>query len=326
MTYDIVTIGGATRDVFFITKDGLIIKNPKDPLKQRLLAFELGAKIYSNKVWFESGGGACNTSASFSKLGLKTAAIACVGKDNAGEQIIKDLLRDKVDVRVIQKDTRLTTCFSFIVSSEKNEDHTIFSYRGANNSLKINFRFPKTKLISISSLSMNNWPKILDKIYKLSSQKKIKIVWNPGVVQLRNYKLMKKFLSKTDILILNRDEATELVLREKHKLKTKRPSMQDLLKAIYQIGPKIIVITSGEKKSFAFDGKNIYSQKPMMVKTVNTTGAGDAFHSGFVASLIYRPNDIKRALKWGTANATSVIRKIGAQNGILNLKSIKHYV
>jgi len=45
MKYQIITIGGATRDITFFTKEGILIDNHRDVLRQKLLAFEYGAKI-----------------------------------------------------------------------------------------------------------------------------------------------------------------------------------------------------------------------------------------------------------------------------------------
>ncbi|MCH7759762.1 hypothetical protein IID20_05415, partial [Patescibacteria group bacterium] len=91
MKYDIVAIGGAMRDIIFYTDDGLILDNPKDPLCEKLIAFELGAKIYIKGVYFDSGGGANNAAAGFAKLGLKTAVILRVGQDREGDALIKAL-------------------------------------------------------------------------------------------------------------------------------------------------------------------------------------------------------------------------------------------
>jgi ribokinase len=52
------------------------------------------------------------------------------------------------------------------------------------------------------------------------------------------------------------------------------------------------------------------------VKVADRTGAGDAFGSGFVAA-IAKGQSIGEALTLGSANATSVVQKIGAKAGIL---------
>ena len=47
------------------------------------------------------------------------------------------------------------------------------------------------------------------------------------------------------------------------------------------------------------------------------TGAGDAFASTFVASLI-KGNTIEGALQWAPINSMSVVQQVGAQKGLLS--------
>jgi len=68
---------------------------------------------------------------------------------------------------------------------------------------------------------------------------------------------------------------------------------------------------------------SIYFRPALKRKGINTTGAGDAFGSSFVAGLI-KYNDIEQALKLGILNSNSVIMKIGAQEGLLYSKDIKN--
>ena len=53
------------------------------------------------------------------------------------------------------------------------------------------------------------------------------------------------------------------------------------------------------------------------VNPVNTTGAGDAFGSGFLAGFINSNSNAKTALHLGMLNATAVIMHNGAQKGLL---------
>lgn len=75
---------------------------------------------------------------------------------------------------------------------------------------------------------------------------------------------------------------------------------------------KLFVITLAEKGSIAFEGKNKYQQEAMPVnKIVDTTGAGDAYISAFLAEYLENKN-IQKSLYEGTAYAAKVIQKYGA--------------
>lgn len=324
MKYDILTIGGVMRDIIFLTTEGLVIDNYQDPLRQRLIGFELGAKIYVKKVYFEPGGGASNTATGFSKLGLKTAIMGRVGLDREGDQLIKSLKKNKIDTHLMQVDKKISTGFSFILGLRHvKRAHSIFAYRGTNDSLIFKAKASDLKNIKwfyISSVSSPDWQNVLNKAFSFA-KKGIKIAWNPSNVQLKaGYKKLSKNLKQTNVLILNEDEARELVLSKK---KTKNLNIRYLLKEISKMGPKIVSITVGKKGVYAYDGKKVYYQRPAPAKVINTTGAGDSFSAAFVASLFYHPKNIQKALKWGVYNSASVIDQIGAQKGLLTKGQIR---
>ena len=55
--YDIVSVGGATVDILFYSKEGELISTG-NIAKQKLLAFEYGDKILADRVFYTCGGGA----------------------------------------------------------------------------------------------------------------------------------------------------------------------------------------------------------------------------------------------------------------------------
>ncbi len=324
MKYDILTIGGVMRDIIFLTTEGLVVENPKDVLRQRLIGFELGAKIYVKKVYFEPGGGASNTAVGFSKLGLKAAIMGRVGQDREGDQLIKALKMNKINTHLIQVDKKISTGFSFIIGLKQiKRAHSIFAYRGTNDSLIFKAKTSDLKNIKwfyISSVSSPNWQNVLDKAFSFA-KKGVKIAWNPSNVQLKaGFRKLSKHLKQTKVLIINEDEARELVLSRK---KTRNLGIKYLLEEIGTMGPEVVAITVGKKGAYAYDGEKVYYQRPAPSKVINTTGAGDSFSAAFVASLFYQPKNIQRALKWGVHNSASVIDQIGAQKGLLTKSQIR---
>ena len=69
--------------------------------------------------------------------------------------------------------------------------------------------------------------------------------------------------------------------------------------------------------------EKIYHQSIVKVKkVVDTTGAGDAFASSFLGEYL-KKDSIEAGLKFGAENASSVIQKLGAQNGLMERKRWK---
>jgi ribokinase len=93
-------------------------------------------------------------------------------------------------------------------------------------------------------------------------------------------------------------------------------NLDPILMRLKEYGPKLVVVTGGGSGVQAFDGRKRYVVPPFPVKVQDTLGAGDAFASGFVSGYALK-GDVEYALLLGTANASGVIQKTGAQEGLL---------
>jgi len=316
--YDVVTIGGALEDINLLVDDYKVIDNSSDPLKSHLLAFEYGAKVGVKELKANFGGGAANAAIAFSKLGRKTATILAVGEDERAKRIIANLIKHNIDVRAVQV-IKEQTGASFVIRTQSGE-HVLFTFRGANDKLtwhrNVKKVIKKSRRVYLTSLS-GSWKSFMNELVMT----KVPLAWNPGRKQLAaGFLNLKQYLSLTDILILNRDEATELVLSKKGEIK-RTLSTTYLLRKIFSFGPSLVIITEGRKGAHAFDGKKMYAQKSTAHKAIDTTGVGDAFGATFVASLD-KHNDISRALKAAMRNSGSVVTKMGAQHGLLTYKEL----
>ncbi|HNV96725.1 MAG TPA: PfkB family carbohydrate kinase [bacterium] len=323
--FDMVTFGGATQDIMYYTKEAIIIKNKKNILAPELLAFEYGGKINSDDVHMTFGGGGMNTAVSFSNLELKTSIFTNLGDDWFSDAIMKELKNKKIDISNITKSQKIHAGFSFIINFGNYNEHILFTHRGANSLLNIS----KQKLSNINSKwfyiaslggKQNLFTKNINTIFEVAKNKNIKIAWNPGVPQLNlGYKFFKKYFKNIEIFCLNKSEAIDLV--KSSGIKT--DNAEKLLKTMCSWGLKTCVITYGHLGAYVYDGKNIYFEKATKQKSINTTGAGDAFNSSFVAGLIIYNNDIKKSLKLAMLRSGGVVSNIGAQSGLLTKNHIK---
>jgi ribokinase len=324
MAYDFITIGGATRDISFFTNEGILIDNKHDLLRQKLLAFEHGAKIKVDKFHYTYGGGGTNTAVNLANFGFKVACLAAVGSDENGREILKNLKAKKVDTKLIKRVVG-DSGFSFILIDKS--ERIIFTQRGVNSSLVIDKKSEKfletTKNIYISSLS-GDWLKNLDKIFKIAENKKIKVSWNPSQSQYQvGLKKLSPFLKQTYLFAINKDEAIELALMSQTKKLSAKflNDEKNLLKIIKSFGPEMVMITSGAAGAFVYDGKSFYYQGILKEKRrVDMTGVGDVFNSTFVAGLNIYEENIKKALLLAARNTASKIAHLGAQNGLIKLK------
>lgn len=327
MKYQIITIGGATRDITFLTPEGVLIDNHQDILRQKLLAFEYGAKIKVDRFHYLFGGGAANAAVNFAQSGFLAACLVKVGKDNDGQEIINNLREHQVASSLVEVDAQASTGLSFVLVSEAGE-RIIFTNRAANKGLRIEKKeqslLNRADWLYLSSLS-GDWLKTARQIFSLDQPR---IAWNPGVAQYQaGLKKLAPFLKKTEVLCVNKDEAIELVLsddRYKNKNDKFLNDIKNLLSILKEAGPSIILITNGAEGASVYDGQDFYHQAVLQTKKkVDITGVGDVFNSSFIIGLELSGHDIKRALYLGAKNAASKISYFGAQNGLLDLRKVK---
>ncbi len=316
-----ITIGGATEDITFNTDEGMVIDG-KEVTRQKLFAFEYGSKLKTDKAYSTFGGGAANAAVSLSKLGFKTASVLPVGDDIRGEKIVKNLKDNKVDTALVKKIAGRESSFAFLIRG-KDGEHVAFVYNGVKKNFKISDKslkkIKKADRIYITSLAQG-WQANLNRIF---SYRSAGVFWNPGYTQIKaGLPKLKKYLEKVDVLGVNKSEAIELAVSvsgHKDKPKSYLNNIKNLLRILKKYGPNIVVITDGERGSNAYDGKDFYHQPAKKVKrAADTTGVGDAFHSGMMAGLRLYDNDIRKAMELGMNNSASVVKKQGAQNGLLS--------
>jgi sugar/nucleoside kinase (ribokinase family) len=321
----VTTIGGATRDIMFYTDDMILLDNKQDLLRQKLIAFEYGAKIYSEEVYMTFGGGGMNAAANFGALGIRTQAILSIGDDLVGREIVLELKKKKISSKLVQMQKGINTGTSFIANVGKFNEHVIFAYRGANAKMDLTKKTTKkinTPWLYMTSLSGSFKPGLKGLFNHCIN--KIKVAWNPGKNQLAmGLKGLKSYMANTTVFDVNRDEALELLVSVKgDKVKN---NINQILKQLHSYGQELTVVTDGAKGAYVYDGKKIYFKAALKRRGINTTGAGDSFGSSFVAGLIKYKGDIEKSLKLGILNSNSVIMKIGAQEGLLGKADLKKY-
>lgn len=325
--FDFITIGGATRDMIFLTEKGRIIETPENLTEQRLLAFEYGAKIKSEEVYVDFGGGACNAGATFAKMGFDVAVMCRVGDDESGKSLIGNLHNHNIDTSLVQTGEARNSAFSFMVvnSSGNDCDRVAFTHRGASDGLRVDQEAIKNaKWIYLTSF-YHNWKNNLQKIYTVAQEDKIKIAWNPGAEEIKSgRKRLMDLMPYVDIFMVNKDEAIELAQKNK-EVRLAKEQLNDtgeLIKLLKSWGAKVVVITDGENGAFVCGGEEIWHALALAEQKIDTTGAGDAFGSAFVAGYELT-GDLEEALKYGILNSGSVVGHFGAQKGIMTRGEIK---
>jgi sugar/nucleoside kinase (ribokinase family) len=310
MENQLTTIGSATRDIFLIPKKVFVIDNKDDLTCQKLMAFEYGAKETVEYLSFHPGGTAINVAVGLKRQGINTATLCAVGDDESGKAVLETLEKEGVDISLVKVIPGGNTDRSLVILDKSTGERTVFVNKSAGQKLKINCSSIQSDSIFVSSLKYN-WEKKFKELERCATTFHKRLFFTPGTNQVKaGMEKMENFLKQVEVIFLNEDEAIEITRQQTKK------EIKEIMAAIYQHGPKIVVVTSGAEGVYIYDGKNFSHLPSKKIKIKDATGAGDAFVAGFLAVYL-KEGPLKIAAENGIRNAVSVITHIGTLEGLL---------
>lgn len=301
----IISIGAAIQDVFLSNSPAF--QTVKIDSTHEMTELELGAKIDVNKIDFSTGGGATNAAVTFARQGLYSSFMGVVGDDIPGNNILQVLDEENVDTSRVLMNDNYNTDYSTVISAP-NGERTILTYRGASTQLDgKDLKIDKGEFDWLYASNLAGRMDFIDNVFSQARDKSVKIVWNPGKKELLETDKMKALLEDVEVLVVNKQEAQTIF---------EGNTLEELVYHALNMVP-VIIITDGANGVIAGDGKKIvragmYEDVP----SVDRTGAGDAFGSGFLSQWAQGAN-LKQSLLFASANSTSVIQYVGAKTGIL---------
>lgn len=313
----VICIGSGAKDVFFPLSETeiKIIDNPSDITAQKLLAFEYGAKYRINDRYEAPGGCAANASQGLARLGLDAFCYCRIGEDADGKWVVETLKKENVNTDLIQYDRDFRTDLSCILVNKEDGDRTIFYNRDANEKLEVKAEDLEADWIFASALN-GNWERNMDTILQAAKIKGIKLAYNPGQENIKdNLEKIREVIAQAEILFVNRDEATEIINKNSDEINM-------LIRELLALGVKVAVITDGKDGAYVSDGEKIIFAEALEKKAADTTGAGDAFSSGFLAAHI-KGKSLEECLQWGTANGGNSVNFYGGVEGLLKENEIE---
>ena len=316
--YDVICVGGATQDIFFI--------DPNFPVKENHLALDWGEKFLARDSLITYGGGAANTAVGLSRLGFKTAFWGQVGEDLPGAEIAKNFKAENVSLEFLKSTKEIKTSISAVMVGAGGE-HAIVMYRGKNDDLEqeigtLGNDLSQTRYFYLSDVGSTS-EALTDQIIKLVKRYNLKLAFVPGQNQLKlGLSKLAAVLQVTEVFILNVYEAYELLnwpfeAGSLNSCGLINKKVEEALSHFHKLGAKNVVITRDVCGSQAYDGQQFYlTTAPVLRERVDTTGAGDSFAVGVLAALL-QGEALPKGLEYGNAESAAVIGVYGAQPGLI---------
>lgn len=295
--FDVISIGSSLVDIF--------LNVPQVKLKP-------GDKIELEMMRMISGGGGTNTAVGFARAGFKAAVMSETGQDNVASVILTELQRENVDTSLIVREKLEQTGGSVILVGDDGS-RTALIHRGASSMLDVYdispFWLTKAKWVHLSNIAGRE--DALRKIFELIRKDPDTVLsWNPG---------KKELAMIADGTIAVADIPCKVLIVNTQEWEMVKAQQDQLVKEIPEI-----VVTAGKDGGFAYvDGKKSLKFFGTQVPSVDDTGAGDAFCTGYVVGQLLRQPP-EKCIEYGVRNAGSVISYWGAKAGLLDRQRLTH--
>lgn len=304
----IVSLGLATQNLYFSQPDQPFIFSSDSQTDLQV--------NFSQFLPTVSGGGV-NSAITFARHHHETIIISNLANDSASSAILDLINQEDIDNSYLYFQPKTFTDTSLIFSTPIKSS-TIFTYFGASTHFSnldpkdLNLIQPDWLYASTLNGDMNT----LRHFFETAKEKNIQTMFKPGPKEFQHSKKLIGLLEDIDILILNQSEARKIV--PGHTLKELLYRLNNYVETVIITNGVMGGIASNRRTTYRF---GIYED----VKVKDSFGAGDAFGSGFLAH--YATNhSLRSALIFASANATSVITKLGSTQGILSKSASLHFM
>ncbi len=277
----------------------------------------VGETILADSVTHNRGGKGANQAVAIRRLGAETAMIGAVGNDDFGEDLLKGLKDEGIDVSgIIVKDTVSGTAY---IKVDREGNNNIVVATGANFELTPQDIRNKEELIKSADycvFQLEIPQETVKEAVKICKENNVKVIMNPAPA----IKDLDEFIVKNSDYMMPNESELEILSGEK----LTEDNLLDICQSQIDRGVNKLVVTLGDKGSLYFDGEKHEFVGIIPTKTVDTTGAGDSFIGAFVNMLSEGKDDIE-AIKYASAVGSLTVSRAGAQKSLPSREEADKY-
>lgn len=265
------------------------------------------------------GGSALNAALALQWQGVNCAFGGYVGRDETGSFIVGELEKIGLNLSALQYGERTGYCLTMI---DKTGERTMFADRAASKQ-PLEFTPGLQKLLASARLFfLTGYYLVREKQaeFSLKAARRVKdagglVALDPSPdIGLVDPAILAEMFSLTDIILPNERELAVL-----GGTNCQKEAIEFLMAEVpcigLKLGPRGSLLSL--RRGFELPGGGVLTENKVWreaaaeIKTVDTTGAGDAFNGGFLASFLKKESP-PQWLKTANALAAEVIKRQGA--------------
>ncbi|MFD2214952.1 carbohydrate kinase family protein [Metabacillus endolithicus] len=268
------------------------------------------------------GGSPSNIAINTKRLGIHSLVVSAVGADGLGDFLKSQLRKVHIDTKCIQKVDYST---SMVVVTKSQFTPVPIFYRGADYQIEytsiLEDAIKDSKIIHFSCwpISMPLSRRTIEKSIDTARKNNALVCFDPNYHPMLwpkgedGIEYVKSFIGNADIVKPSEVDA-ERIFGQDH--------YENQVEKFLELGAKLVIMTLGQDGAIVSNGKETLKFHTLAKEVVDTTGAGDAFWSGFYTAIV-KGHTIKEALELGFAVSAFKLRYTGAVVELPRLEKIK---
>jgi sugar/nucleoside kinase (ribokinase family) len=270
---DVTSLGSLAVDYFALVSE---IPGPEE-------------KIMAVKYEIHPGGVSGNVLTQTARLGLRSGWFGKIGNDGEGEILIKEFEREGVDASHAEVVEGKHSMFTWI-QVDKHGDRSITLFPNVLIELTADDVEKKhadyiasSRVLQAESCILPFAPMI--RAMEIARENGVKVVFDLDVTpsylvhesKQATEEQLRRAIEISDVFIPCKAGAKELVGSD---------DIENHAKKLFDFGAGIVAVTLGEKGCIVMDKSNAFTIPGYGVDVLDTTGAGDAFHGGFIYGIL----------------------------------------
>ncbi|HEX3502231.1 MAG TPA: PfkB family carbohydrate kinase [Xanthobacteraceae bacterium] len=269
-------------------------------------------KVQATDFFVVNGGCAGNAAVAIARLGARAILAGPMGgpegEDGNGDRVLKALLRENVDCTFCQRVDGLATALSAIFMNARG-DRTIVTYRDQ----RIAAAKPKDPAAMVAQadavLADNRFPDFVRPICEAARQRSLPVLIDGDRPTIEDDPL---FALGTHVIFSS----------ECLRATTGASDLGEGLRRIAKKTAAFLAVSNGPNDIVYLDGDELRHVPVFKIDAVDTLGAGDAFHGGFLLALA-EGKSVTDAMRFGAAVAGIKCARLGGSAGAPNRAEVE---
>jgi ribokinase len=263
--------------------------------------------------WLEQGGGPAATAlVTVARLGIPCEFFGVTGDDAEGGRIRESLLSEGIEIRNVITRSNASSQTAFIAIERGSGTRTIFWRRPSGNPL-LPGELPVDCLDGCDFLLLDG---LMTEVSLFAARRArelgIPVMLDAGRVRPG----MVELAGLSDYLVAAEQFALDLGWDGQP---------ENFLSTARKLAAPVVTITLGKQGSVTFREEEILTVPAFSVDSVDTTGAGDVFHGGYIFGIL-RGLDLLDTIRFASAVAALKCTRIGGRTGIPRLAEAQDFL